>query len=379
MITEKTEKKTRAKKRFKDTKTVYYGEEPKMDRWFPTEEIFKKELSKSLSWYNNVASNEDLKSYTLEYIKALDISKQDLKIIQSANELEFKVIGALCRMYNLGMTPPNEEDTKLRQKIISRLNAIKRNGKPAVAKSSTISKYDKIQAAMNQKRQSYMGAIEDVVDNFLLTWKSDFSMKKWLFERQVPSAYVSPIKERYSSWVTEISSAISGDEYWKEAYSNYSKPRLGLLREFLNNIIKDCEEYTQGTKKSRKPRKAKEKSPDKVTSKVKFQLGIPELKITSVKPEKIVKAEQVWLFDTAYRNLTVLYALEGGLTVRGTSIHNYDEKLSCKKKIRKPNEILPKIVNGGKVFLRKVMDSIKCRTQPAKGRLGKSTVILRVL
>jgi hypothetical protein len=367
----------KTKKRFKDNIAVYYGDEPSLDRGFLTVDSFKTEFGHALNWYNMASTPEKLKSYALTYLKANGSPKTEIAKFERVDESEFRVVGALCRMFNKGMTPPESEELDLRSKIDNFFS--KMTVPQSSKKGDEKSKYDKIQEGMNNKRRAYIGAIEEVIDTFLLTWKPGFSMKAWLFERSVPKAYAVLIRERYAPLYEELMEAIAGDEYYKEAYSNFTRARLCAFRDFVSSIISDCNAYTSTVSKIRKPRKMKEKDPEKVTKKVKFQAGIPELKIVSVNPDKIVKASQVWLFNTTYRNLTVLNAKDGGFVVRGTSIFNFDETTSMKKKIRKPEVTLPSIVVAGKVALRKFMDNIKCRPQPAKGRLGEDTVIVRVV
>lgn len=374
------ERKPRTKVRYKDNLHVYYGSEPNLERFYMDPAAFNFDLSKALTWYGNTKTAEKLKLYALHFMKESNFDKKYIAGCQKADESEFLTIGALCRLFSQGMTPPEDIDESLRHRVTVRLKKIAETHLPKkAAATESKSKFDLIQEAMTTRRRNYIAAIEEVLDSFILTWKTDFSMKKWIHGRPIQPVYVAAIRDHYQNLLSDIGKAISGDEYFKEAYSNFSRPRLCLLREFLQNIIKDCDEYCNNTKKVRKPRKKKEKSEESIVQKVKFNNGIPELNIKSVNPEKVLKSSQVWLFNTTYRTLTVLNATSEGFAIRGTTIYNFDEKSSMKKKIRKPNEVLPKVVNDGKVALRRLMDSIRCKPQTAKGRLGEDTVILRVL
>ena len=367
------------KERIKDTITLYYGPEPDLSGVYLTSSKFDVEFGKALNWYNSVKTPVDFKKYTITYLKSKHESKEMLEAIESLDDYEFVAVGKLCRLITRGMEP-NEY---ISDKLTSKLNRIKAMASKSIAEAKALTddrtKYEKIQDGITARRRAYIAAIESEVDNFLITGKSDFSLRSWISERGLAKTYINDIFMRYSRLSEELQ-AVKIDPILKEAYSNFSKAKLAAFFEFINNLIVDCNYFLANTKttKARKPRRKKEKSPEKVVSKVKISAGIPELKIVGVKPEKVVKAEQVWLFNTTYRYLTVLNAKEGGFTIRGTSIFNYDESTSMKKKLRKPQEILPNIINEGKIYLRKVMDNIKCRPQPAKGRLGVDTVILRV-
>ena len=48
-------------------------------------------------------------------------------------------------------------------------------------------------------------------------------------------------------------------------------------------------------------------------------------------------------------------------------------------KLRKPEKILDKVLNDGKVSLRKLMPSIRTKEKKLTGRINKDTILLRVL
>jgi hypothetical protein len=68
-----------------------------------------------------------------------------------------------------------------------------------------------------------------------------------------------------------------------------------------------------------------------------------------------------------------------GLSVKGSSIVGYDEKTSIVKKLRKPTEQLNKLMQGGKIVLRKFMEDIKCKSKEATGRINNEVVLLRII
>jgi hypothetical protein len=64
--------------------------------------------------------------------------------------------------------------------------------------------------------------------------------------------------------------------------------------------------------------------------------------------------------------------------MKGTSLLNYNTK-SVMKKLRKPEQMLPEVLKGGKVFLRNVIDNIKAVESPLSGRINEDTILLRVM
>jgi hypothetical protein len=75
-----------------------------------------------------------------------------------------------------------------------------------------------------------------------------------------------------------------------------------------------------------------------------------------------------------------LYVAEGNkeLSVKGSSIINYDPETSVWKKVRKPNEIVPKSVTSTKAQVKKLIDSLSSKESKMNGRLNAETIILKV-
>jgi hypothetical protein len=47
--------------------------------------------------------------------------------------------------------------------------------------------------------------------------------------------------------------------------------------------------------------------------------------------------------------------------------------------LRKPEKTLPLVVDSGKIALRKVLDGINSKPSKMNGRIGKDTLLLRVV
>ena len=67
-----------------------------------------------------------------------------------------------------------------------------------------------------------------------------------------------------------------------------------------------------------------------------------------------------------------------GLSVKGTTILGYDEKLSIQKTLRKPADQLKDFKESGKVKLRKFLDDIPTTDTKLNGRVNPETVLLKV-
>ena len=68
-----------------------------------------------------------------------------------------------------------------------------------------------------------------------------------------------------------------------------------------------------------------------------------------------------------------------GLNIKGSSVTGFDEKTSMSKTLRKPENHLPKVVDGGKVVLRRLLEGIKSKSKPANGRINAEMVLVRII
>ncbi len=211
----------------------------------------------------------------------------------------------------------------------------------------------------------------------------DFNPYNWLKQRQVKAPHARQLALHYKPLLEEIKQASLGskckDDQIKECYQ-YSKPaHLKKLVIFLELLVNDCGQISVNAKLTRKPRKKKVRSVNKQVSKVAFKQQDERFKIKSIQPETIVGALQLWTFNTEKRKLGLYVALEGGLQIKGTTVYNFDEKLSMVKNLRKPDQILSRVVQGGKVEMRKLMEAIKAKPATIRGRLSGDVVLLRTV
>lgn len=183
------------------------------------------------------------------------------------------------------------------------------------------------------------------------------------------------INRQYQTTMGEMKEALAGDAYCLESYKHFTKPQLKLAVEHFKYLGKL--KHDESSNKLRKTivRAKKEKAPSVVVKKVLYLLTDPETKMEGLKPEVLVGAQMMWIYNTKTRKLGCYYAKnEAGLTAKGTTIFNYHEKKSTVKTLRKPKEQLAKFMSGGLKF----WDSIRSVPQAISPRMNRETVILKV-
>jgi hypothetical protein len=121
-------------------------------------------------------------------------------------------------------------------------------------------------------------------------------------------------------------------------------------------------------------------SVEKQSSKIKFLKTFDELKLTSVHPGKLIGASEAWLYDTAKRKLWYLVADShvGVLGVKGATILGYDTSKSGVKTVRKPSEVIKKLMAAGKPAARKLFTEINSVQAQPNGRTNENLIILKV-
>jgi hypothetical protein len=173
---------------------------------------------------------------------------------------------------------------------------------------------------------------------------------------------------------------ISDDPQLKEGYSNFSKVELRKFKEFLDSIVIAANASANANKPTRKKRKVKEKPAALVVAKMNYLKEFAELNLTSIAPEKIIGANQVWTYNTKTKLLGVYNSDNAkGITVKGSTLQNFNEETSIGKRLRKPEIVLPDLLGAGKIRIKKILPELKTKESNLTGRMNGDTIIVRVI
>jgi hypothetical protein len=174
----------------------------------------------------------------------------------------------------------------------------------------------------------------------------------------------------------------------KEGYAHLKKADIKKWRTAIETLMSELDFIIEQAKATRKPRKAKPKSADKLVEKLKYCKTDEKYKLASINPVDIVGANELWVFNVKTRKLGKYVAANpdptgsrragSGLQVKGTTIIGFDETASIQKTLRKPEEQLKDFKSAGKVKLRKFLDEIATTDTKLNGRCNPDTVLLKV-
>jgi hypothetical protein len=347
----------------------YLGDEPTFKNSYT-----QSDYARALSWYHAQATLSEAREYIETYLKNTGRTA-DLKKFKSVPDNWVPTTAAwIARMINRGIKVFENSQEYLERKLIETLekHASNNTQEVKVEKVNVVSIQDRIR----DKASDIIGDVEEMIDK-----NETFSLYDWLKANEIPATYAPRIAAYYAPVLAELIEASEGlDPQLKEGYKHFNKKQLEQRIMFFNTLIEDAERYSDTTKKARVPRKPRTVSVEKKLKNFKYQKEDNNYKIASINPEKIIGCQELWTFNTKYKTLTVFRALDrGGLQVKGTSIINYDEKGSVTKRTgRKPEVFVDKVLNGGKVVLRKLTDELK-NDAPLAYRINENTILLKVV
>ena len=351
-----------------DANLAFAGSEPKF-----AVELSQLDLMKTLSWYSQNKDTKDAHKWATEYFKKK--LKLDVSSIIKGYPSTF---GFVCRIVLNG----GQLCIKDQVWFDDMIKSIKlKLDEPIVIEEKPKATVINIQERIRAKADECIAELEGQVDDIIASSFSANSQPYAVFHTlNIKDAQTKYIVEWAKSKRVEFDEILNTDDKeLKEAYSNFTKPQLKKMVAYFDQVIVDCQRISGESTKSRKPRKRKAKSPEQLVAKMNFMPEFKELKLTSVKPTDIIGVMSLWVYNTKTRKLGVYHADDaGGLSVKGSTILNFNESKSIQKKLRKPEQLIPEVLNGGKVFLRNVMDSIRAVDSKLSGRVNADTILLKV-
>ena len=341
----------------------YMGEEPV----FTDKLVANLDYSKHLTWYNYMCNTDDARTYLTEYLNNVNRREEAKRLATVSDTWYPNIAGWIARMRSRGAVL-QESSLLFFEKTIK--EALTRAKNVEVSEDNVVTVQQKIRDRADEILCEIEGMIDDGVD---------FDLYEWLKSKEIPTLYVNTIVMKYQPWLNELEMALRGDEAVLEGYKHLSKPQLKARVAFFKKIIQDAERYGNNEKKVRAVRKPRTISVEKKLKHFVFKKEDKEMKLTSINPEKIIGSQELWVYNTKYKTLTVYRALDrGGLQIERSMIKNYDENTSVAKRSgRKAQELVDKILNGGKIVLRKLMDEIKIDAY-FTNRVNENTILLRV-
>jgi hypothetical protein len=317
------------------------------------------DLLVALNWYNTMTDSKTSTKYLNDYLKSIKSNKT------LTSNISQQTAAAVCRLLSR-----KQGDYRLQgwmDRFVDRLEV-----KVVTPTSSTKKKVLTIQQLTAIKLNEYITELDNAFENFLDSGlKMKYSSTSALAKLNVKSSYTKDIII-WASGVREEFIESKTDKDMKEGYSNFTNSEKNKIIKFFDVMIEQVSAYGISVKPVRKKKKV---PASKLVEKLKYLEIFPELGIKSIKPESMVGAKEIWLYNTSTKMLTY-YTSEGGMTISGTSIKFFDS--SEQRRLRKPEKQLVELTKSRKgQWIKKFKSMAKTVTTSGTGRVNTSTIILK--
>lgn len=336
------------------------------------DQLYERQLNNSLGWYAREANGKDRKAWVLSYYKKLK-QTQIVDHFTDLIEWEFYSLGAIIRMKTIGCYLSDKEEQFIVDRTQELLNIKPKKVTPVqLAKTAVV--VVGIQERILEKASEFTGNIDGQIDEFV-TSGCPANFKIAMNGMTTPTAkYVSSV---YTKQLVELQEVLEGkDEQLVEGYSNFSKVQLKRYIALLEQIIVNCDQAKKLV--IRKPRARKAKPAGELVKRMKFMKEQPELGLKSISAPSIIGTTELWVYNVKTKRLQVYRAVAGELlTVKGTSILNYDTLSSFQKTIRKPEQVAGMAVLG-KRPLTAQFKALTTKETVVNGRIGEDCILLKV-
>lgn len=325
---------------------------------------YQSAMAKALNWYSATWDDKAYTKAAVQYLKKAGL-KSYVNLIDDADFFDIRLIGALGRLIirDQFVSPDHLE------KLMNRVGKLKEKIPKKVVSDTPVEKKT-VQERVVDAASAHITVFEGAIDDLIVKGE-EFSAKAYLTSNEVSGVVAKKISDYFKPVLEELK-LIKTDEEIRDAYQHLTTAKIKKLTALVESFVTDSEQQKVSAT-VRKPRKTKPKSPAKLVEKLKYMKEFDELKLKSVKPQDIIGASEAWFYDTAKRKLTVYRTDAGGLSVKGTTILNYDVTVSEVKTVRKP-ETLKGVT--GKRAMNTLWKTIKTKGAKPNGRINENMIIM---
>lgn len=344
---------------------------------------FDSHLRKSFHYYNYYYTQKELKKYVIDWMRqSKKYSAADIKAFDRSGDKRIPItVCSLVMSVRAGMTLRPRHIEYMTSAIAEAIQRAEPEEVEVVGAEVKPEAYKPtIQERLAEKTSETIGELEGQLDFVVQGIKRAFKPYDFLVNNKVPTNQLGKFEEVFLKHKTELEAAqAKKDRQLTEAYGHYKATDFKKMLAWLDDMLTAIDQYRGVKKATKKARVKKAPSREKLVAKLKYARELKELKLVSINPAEIIGAAELWIYNAKTRKLgKYVAAAHNQLTVKGTSIENFDTDRSVCKTIRKPEEKLKEFMKAGKVQLRKFLEEIKATEVRMNGRINSDTVLLRV-
>lgn len=337
----------------------------------------------ALNWLNVSANHQKERAWACAYMKEEKLfTGTELAKIKVIDKALFNRFGRYCLMLMNGYPKDGWVEKYIDSGMCRIQKQLNKKPKPVV---KVVDIQEKINNKATEKCGDALHMIDEFIDTIHKRKKSEdlsfMDFSSWIETNDVKGKIASkmiPILEEDKSQYT----VALNDKQVRSAYPQFTDSQLKRVILFYESFIDSLTEK-KVQKKTQKPRRKKVVSPVKLTQNVKYLLETKDFGgIKSIQPSKIVGASRLVIVNTKTRIYTIFESEEkNGLTIKGTTVYNFDTKKSVSKKIREQylEDLVKTSKNEGIRNIRNKYNSIKSKEFVPNGRINGDCIIIRAL
>ena len=334
----------------------------------------KTSMLHNLNYYSTHVDSKLKKKYALDYWKSQGKSTKEFL---NVSDCWFSTLGAVAHMFH-------KRHIALDQFDIDRLEAAYHQLlKIAPEEDRKTKVVVTIQDRIQEMIKTNIGEIEHAFDE-LVENGTVFDMKTYAAVNDLKAPVLRGIGDWFKPKIAEYNAykkewVKNNPPETKIAFHHVGAKGLDRAVEFFTNIVADCNTLSTIARTTKAPRKSKPKPPSVIVRDLQYLREDAMLGITSVDPTKIVESDEVWLYNTKKRFLYRYVARDGyRLSVKRSTISNFDPEKSCAKIIRKPDDVLDVIASGKRAASAKFKEINAQPKMKLSGRVNNEFIILGV-
>ena len=368
----------------------YMGPEP---FWSPGESAKLSESesmgqwTKGAHWYNYFYKTKDYVPFVIKYAEEVcKFSKEEIKALKQVEDWRLILnVKAVCRLHFRGWEHTEQQHEMAKsyllevieygKNIIGVKKEEKKNAPPVISPAE-------------RTRRKVMDTVYELWDTHIVDgWmENEFNNSIDVFaafkEAGLKSNAIAPFKRLIDEEYEVINDAINKTcDQAVEAYSHISLANKKKMIKQMDTIYSDLDKLKLSYKAERGPRIKKRKATDVQVKDLKYKVEDMEYKLTSISPIGIPGSSTLLIFNTKNRTLyEYVTTATAGFEVGGTTIKNFDSKLSRCTKLRKPEVILPLMLTKTQRQIEKIWkEQITTKVNVPNGRVNGDCILLRIL
>ena len=347
-------------------KTMEVGTEPKFNG-DPNSKEYRSFLMVYFNWANLMFEPVDLKEHFIQYCKANDMNHN---MITHINPAYFNLLGKVSYLINTNTPISDQLENTFTNGIFELIDTIIAQE----SEKSIVIDEDKIDA--KTKNLFKYTQIFNELDQLYKDEDQKTKILKVFTDHKPPLNIIQMINDHYQ----EDYDQYTKDLQQKRLPKTYKDISL-TYQTFTQNVLEVTKTQLTVAKNIktsiRKPRKKKIIPHSKLVEKLNYLKQDDSTGMVSINPESIIGATSLIIYNTKTRKVGIFYANNNGLSVKGTTIVNFDESSSVMKTLRKPNEQLPELITGTKKKIEKAFENVRSVKTSLKGRINGDILILK--